>query len=237
MENKFLIDRVDSCQVRRACAGMELVDFGSQRNATEVTAFAIDFGAATLDPHSGNLKVDTGKRELANVVCAYMEQSFTFDLECVPSQRKYTEFYMRTIENGYGELHSLRRFDVVHEIRVTGAEPQSQALLSSRMGVICGGTVDSHGCCRLNCRILVFLAPLSEIFVTVKGPKLRIGMTGTLINKSVRDKYEHDPNYNDVCVCNERVYTHIYRGGMYCTQKTPVPAWLRTRELTGRTNF
>lgn len=219
---------------------MELADIVLQKNTNEVICLALEYDIATLEPHSGRLIVAADKCVFAFALSDRTESSFTFDVECSHSQleRGLCEYFRaKAIDDGCVQIRFPRNIDVVHEIRVTGAEPQSSAVLSWSAGVICGGTVDDDGCCRLKCRLLTFLVQFHDIWVTVKGPKLGIGITATTIaSSSVKDGYMRE-SYRDVCVCNERIHKNMYAGGLYGLQKVPVPKWLQNRELTGKGKF
>lgn len=218
---------------------MELADIVLQKNTNEVICLALEYDIATLEPHSGKVIVAEDKCVFVFALSDRTKSSFTFDVECpLLEKRKWGSFWTKAIDDGCVQIRFPRNIDVVHEIRVTGAEPQSSAVLSSSAGVICAGTVDGDGCCRLKCRLLTFLLEFTDVWVTVKGPKLGTGITATTIDSDVRNKYKYmRESYRDVCVCNERIHENMYVGGLYGLKKVPVPKWLQNRELTGRGKF
>lgn len=218
---------------------MELADIVLQKNTNEVIRLALEYDIATLETHSGRLIVAADKCVFAFALSDRTESSFTFDVEYpqLEEKSKWDSFWTKAIDDGCVQIRFPRNIDVVHEIRVTGAEPQSSAALSWGAGVICGGTVDDDGCCRMKCRLFTFLVQFTDVWVTVKGPKLGIVITATTIaSSSVRDGYMRE-SYMDVCVCNERIHKNMYVGGLYGLQKVPVPKWLQNRELTGKGKF
>lgn len=217
---------------------MNLADAIYQKNTDEVIHFALEQGVATLDPHSGKLTLARQYANQAYIVSNVTKSTFTFDVELNVQGENTRWFWTTAREHGYVQLQWTKNFDVLHEIHVTGAEPQTTAVLEwNGGGVICGGTVDGEGCCRLKCRLLAFLVQFHYLWVSIKGPKLCVRMTAATIDVSTRDKYMSQGSYQDVCVCNEHVHKNKYIQGQYGLQKTGVSKWLQHRELTGINKF
>jgi len=229
--------RIMDVAAKSTCVKMDLADVISQKNTDEAIHFALEHGVATLDPHSGKLILARQYASSAYIVSNVTKSAFTFDVEYDLQEGNTRWFWKTTLEHGYVRLEWTRNFDVVHEIHVTGAEPQTTVLLSWSGGVICGGTVDGEGCCRLKCRLLAFLVEFHNLWVICKGPKLCVRMTAATIDGSTRDKYIVQHSYQDVCVCNERVHKNKYLQGQYGLHKTIVSKWLQNRELTGINKF